>query len=145
METDPTDPARSKTTIPSHFAISYSLLLSLVTVITTIPSTEEAFYRRFIAGKLVYLPNGMGGDKIEIPFSSLPNGTFDLSACGTLRKYFRVSIGYKTHTLPGDRRTEVWITPRFLVEQNLDGSADYLRWIFAAFTAPVGSILGISE
>lgn len=86
--------------------------------------------------------------RARFPFSSLPNplnGSFDLTACGTLRKHFRVSIGYKTQTLPGDRRTEVWITPRFLVEQNLDGSADYFRWIFNAFTSPVGLYWGIAN
>lgn len=123
--------------------------LLIVTIPVSIRPQDEALYRRFVAGKLIYKPyKENNAEMVEIPFASLANplnGTFDLSDCGELGKFLKVSTGYKTSSITENRRdfrgdsvTEVWITPRFLVEQNLAGSAKYFDWLFHHFTEPIG-------
>lgn len=114
-----------------------------VVIPSCIRQQDETIYRRFAAGKLVFKPNRHHTEgMVEIPFSSLENllnGTFDLSRCGILAEHFIVSTGYKTRTITtDDPRTEVWITPKFLIEQNIQGSAKYFDWLLHHFSAPIG-------
>ena len=103
-------------------------------------------YRRFLMGKLIYRPNpGSDEGKIELPIRDLANpleGTFELSRCGDTGQYISISTGYrKGLKAENARKTEIWITPRFLVERDLASTARNLQPIMGnwdATTAPVG-------
>ncbi|MES2252480.1 MAG: protein kinase [Pseudomonadota bacterium] len=107
----------------------------------------EDIYRRFIGGKLLYKPdqNSTIG-QIEIPFTSLLNpleGTFDLSRCGDVGRYISISTGYRKGKIAANKdKLEIWITPKFVVENELRTSASHYAPILnsATWTSPVGII-----
>ncbi len=111
-------------------------------------SQDEAVYRRFVNGVLIYRPNPESDDgKIVLPIADLPNpleGTFDLSQCGEAGKDLSISTGYrKGKKAENANKQEIWFTPRFLVEKELHGTASHFKGIFPARwtnNAPVGII-----
>lgn len=75
----------------------------------------------FLNGKLIYKPDpNSDNGKIELLIIDLQNpleGTFDLSQCGDAGQYLSISTGYrKVKKLENKDKTEIWFTPRFLVE-----------------------------
>jgi hypothetical protein len=107
----------------------------------------EAIYQRFSKGILVYLPEpGSDVGKIELPIAELANpleGTFDLSRCGDAGKYLSIATGYRKGKIAANAsKLEIWITPRFLIEKNLQGNASHFKDIMGnwdATKAPLGA------
>ena len=92
-------------------------------------------YQRFYNGKLIYKPNENNNDgKIEMRISDLVNplkGTFDLSKCGDAGKYLSISTGYREgKKVENASKVELWLTPRFLVEREINGHASHFKEIF---------------
>lgn len=91
----------------------------------------EAIYARFMGGKLIYRPEG--GQAVELPFSSFVNpntleGTFDLSRCGDAGQYLSISTGYKKGNIAANAsKSEVWISPKFLVQRGIVTSPGIFR------------------
>jgi hypothetical protein len=91
---------------------------------------HEATYLRFLNGVLIYTP--ARGNKVTLPIAKLVDpleGVFDLSQCGDADKYLRIATGYRRE-VKNDAKVEIWFTPRFLVEKELNASANYLKPIF---------------
>ena len=102
----------------------------------------EDVYLRFIRGKLIYKTGGFFIKTIEIPILSLSNpleGTFDLSRCGDVGKYLSISTGYrKSKISTNNYKVEVWIVPKFIMEQSLGTSANHFDDIISKWTSPFG-------
>jgi len=141
-------PARSTTT-------SYSLSVSTVAnaiphiapiLVPSVAQGHEDVYQRFLNGRLIYKPNQDNDlGKIELRIADLANpleGTFDLSRCGNTSQYLSISTGYrKGKKAENANKVEIWFTPRFLVEKEINGSARHFEVIFSAnwsTAAPVG-------
>lgn len=114
-------------------------------VIPEIAKGCEDIYRRFIMGKLIYKPDPKSNKgRIELPIRELPNpleGDFDLSQCGDSGKYISIATGYRQgQKAKNADKFEVWIAPRFLIEQNLSSSAAHFQPIMGDWKsdAPVG-------
>jgi hypothetical protein len=109
---------------------------------------NEEIYRRFLNGVLIYRPDGKSDEgRINLPIASLANpleGTFDLSQCGDTGKHLSISTGYrKVKKAENADKLEIWFTPRFLVEKELQGTASHFQGIFPdkwQNDAPVGII-----
>jgi hypothetical protein len=106
---------------------------------------REAEYQRFMAGSLIYRPNVVNAiDQIVIPIASIANpntleGTFDLSRFRNTSQYFSISSGFrKGKKAENKNKVEVWIVPKFIAEQNINGAARHLQPIMAKWTAPYG-------
>jgi len=96
---------------------------------------HEYIYQKFLKGVLVYRPDGESDEgRIDLPIASLVNpleGTFDLSQCGDTGEYLSISTGYrKGKKAENANKLEIWLTPRFLVEKEIKGSAQHLKKIF---------------
>jgi hypothetical protein len=93
---------------------------------------HEAIYQRFLNGALIYRPNRDGNDdgRINLPIRALMNpldGTFDLSRCGNTGKYLSISTGYRKGMKSENySKLEIWLTPRFLVEKEINAAAVHL-------------------
>ena len=115
-------------------------------VIPEIVRGYEDIYERFLKGVLVYRPTeGSDVGKIELPIAALTNpleSTFDLSSCGDTGQRLSIATGYRKGQISSNaNKTEVWISPRFLIEKNLEGSASHFKDIMGAWDAkkaPVG-------
>ena len=89
----------------------------------------EEIYLRFVRGSLIYKPNKDNDvGRIDLPFAAvLPNpleGSFDLRGCGDTGKYLSINSGYrKGKRAENANKVEVWITPKFMVEQGLTSTA----------------------
>jgi hypothetical protein len=97
----------------------------------------EQIYQRFLKGILVYRPNGKSDvGRIDLPIASLVNpleGTFDLSQCGYADKYLSISTGYRKEKKAENKdKVEIWITPRFLIEKEIQSTANHFKGIFPA-------------
>lgn len=114
---------------------------------------DEYIYRRFLKGVLVYRPNeGSDIGRIDLPIASLVNpleGTFDLSQCGDTGQCLSISTGYrKKKKAENEYKIEIWLTPRFLVEKEINGSAQHYQGIFPSQwpeKAPIGIFWTWSE
>ena len=119
----------------------------------TIPAIAvgyEAMYQRFLEGRLEYRPiPGSDEGLIILLFRDLLaplvgsanplSGTFDLSGCGDAGNHLSINIGYKTALITANAgKTEIWICPKFLVEQELGTTASYLMPIMSQWESPVG-------
>jgi hypothetical protein len=106
----------------------------------------EEIYLRFINGKLIYRPlPGKDTGRIELPMAELTHplmGTFDLSRCGgNTGQYLSIATGYKKGQIPANaKKTEIWLVPRFLVENEIRTSATHFKRIMSRWppTAPIG-------
>ena len=101
-------------------------------IIPEVARGHEEDYLKFLRCTLVYKPHGASDEeRIEIPIGILADplhGTFDISRCGNASQYLVISTGYRTEQKPEHaEKMEVWITPRFLVEANLNGNAAHLK------------------
>jgi hypothetical protein len=102
----------------------------------------------FLNGKLIYRPKLRSDEgMIELKISDLWNplgGTFNLSQCGDTGNYLSISTGYrKVKKAENPNKLEIWFTPRFLVEKEIQGTAGYFKEVFPAkwqTTALVGII-----
>lgn len=103
----------------------------------------EAIYERFLEGVLIYRPT-LGSDigKVELPIVSLLDplkSTFDLSQCGETGQYLSISTGYRQKKIAANaNKYEIWLTPKFMVENDLDRTAGHYRDIMDKWTAPYG-------
>ena len=65
-------------------------------VVPKIAHGYEGIYRRFISGKLIYVPDpNSDTGKIEMPIAALFNpleGIFDLSKCGNAGQYSSIAV-----------------------------------------------------
>jgi len=100
------------------------------------PGNEETC-ERFLNGRLIYKPNKDNDNgMIELRIADLVNslgGTFDLSRCGDTGNYLSISTGYRMGKKPENaNKVEIWFTPRFLVENEINGSARHFQPIFPA-------------
>jgi hypothetical protein len=96
---------------------------------------DEYIYQKFLKGVLVYRPDEESDEgRIDLPIASLVNpleGTFDLSQCGDTGEYLSISTGYrKGKKAENAKKLKIWLTPRFLVEKEIEGSAQHLKKIF---------------
>lgn len=115
-------------------------------IIPLIAKGYEQVYKRFLNGRLIYKPNPNSDDgRIELRISDLVNpleGTFDLSKCGNVGTFFSISTGYrKGKKAENAIKVEIWLTPRFLIEKELNTTAGHFKDIFPAKwaeEAPVG-------
>lgn len=104
---------------------------------------HEAIYEQFLGGVLIYRPT-LGSDvgKVELPIASLLDplkSTFDLSQCGDAGQYLSISTGYRKRKIAANaNKYEIWLTPKFAVENDLDRIADHYRDIMDKWTAPYG-------
>jgi hypothetical protein len=106
----------------------------------------EDIYRRFAMGKLIYKPDpNSDNGKIEFPIRDLANpleGAFDLTGCGESNEYLSISTGYrKGKEAQNTDKVEIWITPRFLIEKEINSTAAHFQPImdeWRAANAPVG-------
>jgi hypothetical protein len=106
----------------------------------------EKIYERFLKGVLVYRPDGKSDKgRIDLPVAALENpleGMFDLSQCGDVGKYLTISTGYrKGKKAENAKKLEIWLTPRFLVEKEIQGSAQHFKEVFPSEwpeKAPIG-------
>ena len=94
----------------------------------------EEIYQRFLGGKLIYKPQeGSDVGRIEMPISALQNpleGMFDLSQCGDTGNYLSIWTGYrKEKRAENANKVEIWIAPRFLIEQELQTTASHFQGI----------------
>ncbi|OJW54622.1 MAG: hypothetical protein BGO67_05175 [Alphaproteobacteria bacterium 41-28] len=85
---------------------------------------NENIYQQFLNGILIYRPDPKSDKgKIELPIAALTNpleSTFDLSSCGDTGKHLSIATGYsKGYNPANSTKVEVWLTPRFLVDQNM--------------------------
>ncbi|MGL5720335.1 MAG: hypothetical protein ACRCYP_06045 [Alphaproteobacteria bacterium] len=95
---------------------------------------EEAIYQRFLKGVLIYRPDPNSDvGKVEFRIADFENpleGTFDFSRCGDTWQYLSISTGYrKKSVFVNKSKVEIWIAPRFLIEENLTGDASYFKSI----------------
>ncbi len=83
---------------------------------------------------MIYKPTPESDDgKIVLPISTLKNpleGTFNLSQCGDASKYLSISTGYQKKAENADE-VEIWLTPRFLIEKELNMAAKPLQEIYS--------------
>lgn len=115
-------------------------------VIPEVARGYEEIYRRFVMGKLIYKPDPKSdAGRIELPIRALANpleGTFDLSGCGDTWKYLSISTGYrKSKKAENATKAEIFITPRFLVDRELQSTALHLQPTMVDWdetVAPVG-------
>ena len=108
---------------------------------------HDEVFLRFLKGKLIYKPKTDSDEgKIEILFTSFLNpleGTFDLSRCGDAGKYLSIATGYRKSKLSANKdKIEIWITPKFVMENALSTSATHYGPIMTSdkWTAPIGII-----
>jgi len=124
----------------SSFSVSVS---SPQLSIPPIAQGYEAIYQEFLNGTLIYT-DPQSGNKITLPIRDLTNpleGTFDLSCCGDTGKYLSISTGYrKKKESENEDKVEIWITPRFLIEKELETTAKHFQEIFGDWkpNVPVG-------
>lgn len=104
----------------------------------------EAIYQQFLSGKLIYKPDpNSDAGRVELRIEDLRNpleGTFDLSRCGDASKRLSISTGYRKRINPENaRKVEAWLTPRFVVEKDVTGTApaSHYRGIMKDWTAPI--------
>ena len=107
----------------------------------------EALYQRFLGGRLEYRPiPGSDAGLITLLFRDLLEplaGTtnplsaiFDLSRCGDAGQYISINLGYKKIKTPSNaNKIEIWICPKFLVEQERPSA---FALIMGKWEAPVG-------
>lgn len=115
--------------------------------------SHEDIYERFLKGVLVYRPNeGSDVGKIELPIAALTNplgSPFDLSKCGNTGQYLSIATGYrKGKKAENDRKVEIWLAPRFLIEKELQGKASHFAPIMSAWDvqkAPIGLFFNRGE
>jgi hypothetical protein len=110
---------------------------------------KDVFWQLF-KGKLIYKPDPYSDiGRVDLFVSSLPNplgGEFDLSNCGDTKQYLSLNMGYRKVQNPANaRKAELWITPRFLVENEMAQLAGnhHIREIIGkwdAVKAPIGII-----
>lgn len=98
----------------------------------------EDIYLKFLKGALIYKPDpNSDKGKIVLPISKLATpleGTFDLSQSSDLDDYMSISIGYrKGNKTENIDKLEIWITPRFLVEKELQGTAKHFKTFLKTF------------
>ncbi len=91
--------------------------------------------KRFLHGRLIYKPNENNDiGKIELKIVDLTNpleGTFDLSKCGDTGQYLSIATGYrKCKKFENENKVEIWFVPRFVVENEINGSAKHFKGIF---------------
>ena len=109
----------------------------------------ETLYQRFLRRSLEYRPTpGSDAGLITLLFRDLLeplagttnplSGTFDLSRCGDAGQYISINLGYKKIKTPANaNKAEIWICPKFLVEQELDTTASYLAPMMGQWKGPV--------
>lgn len=95
----------------------------------------EEIYQRFLEGVLIYRPDGKSDNgRIDLPISSLLHpleDTFDISGCGDFARDLSISTGYrKGKKAANAKKIELWLTLRFLIEMELEGSASHFKDIF---------------
>ena len=88
----------------------------------------------FLNGKLIYRSNQTSDEgMIELKISDLWNplgGRFNLSQCGNAIQYLSISSGYrKEMKAENSDKVEIWFTPRFLVEKELNSTAGHFKSI----------------
>ena len=115
-------------------------------IIPEVARGYEDIYLRLLRGVLVYSPNpGSEVGKIEMRVSDLANPleeAFDLSRFGDVGQYLSIATGYrKSKKAENASKIEIWITPWFLIKEELLGSASHFANIMGSWdprTAPVG-------
>ena len=118
------DDDRSPAEYRAHKSIREQIERPIRVAIPEVARGYEEIYERFLKGVLVYRPwEGTDAGKIEMPIAALTNpleGTFDLSRCGDKDQYLSIATGYRKGQNPKNVcKAEIWITPRFLVDQEL--------------------------
>lgn len=100
----------------------------------TIPQVAEGYeddYRLFLSGKLIYKPNPDSDvGKIEMRIVDLTNplgSEFDLSACGDIGNHLRISTGYRKSKIEHQDKLEIWFSPLFLIERELETTAAHFH------------------
>lgn len=103
---------------------------------------HDADWNTIFNGELVYKPNpdsDVGMKRLKI--SDLPNpfaGSFDLSGCGDADKYLSISMGLRKGKKDSSKdKSEIWLIPRFLAMQKLEGSASYLKGTMGRWSAEI--------
>ena len=114
-------------------------------LIPEIAKGYEDVYRMFINGKLIYKPDpNSDKGKIELPVRDLKDpleGTFNLSRCGDSEKYLSIATGYrKKKNEKNADKIEIWITPLFFIDKNLQTTAGHLKEIMEVCSNDVASI-----
>ena len=96
-------------------------------------------WSRFLKGKLIY---GDNENKRELRIADLDNpleGEFNLSGH---EDYFSINMGFRTgKKAENAKKLEIWLTPRFLIERNLETTAGHFKEIMDGWDgvrAPVG-------
>jgi len=100
----------------------------------------EEVYRRFLKGVLIYRPQeGSDAGRIDMPIAALKNpleGTFDLSRCGDTAQYLSISTGYrKAKKAENKDKVEIWFSPRFLIQHDLETTAGHFKKIEGKWAA----------
>ncbi len=103
---------------------------------------HDADWNTILNGELVYKPNPDSDDGIKrLKISDLPNpfaGSFDLSGCGDADKYLSISMGLRKGRKDSNAdKSEIWLIPRFLAMQKLEGNASYLKGTMGQCSADI--------
>jgi|GEM_PF-2620486 len=103
---------------------------------------HEATWQTILNGELVYKLNPDSDDGMKrLKISDLPNpfaGSFDLSGCGDADKYLSISMGLrKGKKDSSEDKSEIWLIPRFLAMQKLEGNASYLKGTMGQWSAEI--------
>lgn len=107
-------------------------LVKIESPIPPVAQGHEACYRRFVNGALIYRPDPKSDvGMVTLPIRALGNpleGTFDLSCCGDTGKKLSIATGYRKGKKPENaNKVEVWMTPRFLIQEELNTTAAHFR------------------
>jgi hypothetical protein len=140
-------PAGAASSAAAGSASAASAIVPTPPVVAAIATDHEAFYRRFLEGRLEYRPTeGSDAGLVVLPFRDILDpiagsanplsATFDLSRCGDAGKHLSINIGYKKAKAAANAdKTEIWICPKFLAESEAPAS---LTPIMGEWEAPLG-------
>lgn len=108
--------------------------------ISAVAVGHEEIYNQFLKGSLIYyeplnphdpLKPLMPPKIVVLPIANLKdplNGEFDLSACGIFGQHISINTGYRTGRRPeNSNKLEIWITPKFLIDEKLASSASQFQ------------------
>jgi hypothetical protein len=115
-------------------------------IFPTIAWRNKGTYEKFMGGKLIYRPTkGSEAGQIVMSIAEMINaetleGQFDLSRCGDVGKYLRISTGYFKKEITVCNKLEVWLMPKFVLEGALNRSAAPFQPIMKNWTSEFGII-----
>ena len=103
---------------------------------------HDADWNTILNGELVYKPNPDSDEGIiRLKISDLYNPfaeSFDLSGCGDVGQHLSISMGLRKGKKDSNKnKSEIWLIPRSLAMQKLEGNASYLKGTMGQWRAEI--------